>query len=143
MAFCAVRSLPNQFKIGEYMMILALGALLGFISVAFGAYAEHGLRLQVTEEVFRFLMTAIRYNQVHAVVITAIGLVGLSTGFFEDHRWVFYAAIGFIIGTALFSFSIYLSAVLGKPELTNITPIGGMTLMASWLMLVWAGVKAI
>jgi uncharacterized membrane protein YgdD (TMEM256/DUF423 family) len=124
-------------------MILALGALLGFISVAFGAYAEHGLRAQVSEEIFRFVMTAIRYNQLHALVITAIGLAGLNAGFFEAHRWLFFAALGFILGTALFSFSIYLSAILQKPELTRITPIGGMTLMASWLMLAWAGVKTL
>ena len=39
--------------------------LLGFISVAFGAYAEHGLSKIVTDENFRFLMTAVRYNQVN------------------------------------------------------------------------------
>ncbi|TNE34727.1 MAG: DUF423 domain-containing protein, partial [Alphaproteobacteria bacterium] len=48
---------------------MAFGAFLGFTSVAFGAYAEHGLRASVAEEDFRFLMTAVRYCQVHAVVI--------------------------------------------------------------------------
>ena len=42
-------------------MILILGALLGLVSVAFGAYAEHGLREVVSDENFRFLMTAVRY----------------------------------------------------------------------------------
>jgi uncharacterized membrane protein YgdD (TMEM256/DUF423 family) len=37
-------------------MILIWGALWGFISVAFGACAEHGLREAVTDEHFRFLM---------------------------------------------------------------------------------------
>ena len=59
-------------------MILCLGALLGFISVAFGAYAEHALRETITEEHFRFLMTAVRYNQVHAVAVIALGLVELA-----------------------------------------------------------------
>lgn len=53
---------------------------MGFISVAFGAYAEHGLREAVTDEHFRFLMAAVRYNQVHAVVIAAIGLALLNGG---------------------------------------------------------------
>ena len=61
-------------------MILIFGALLGFISVAFGAYAEHGLREAVTEEHFRFLTTALCYNQVHAVMIAAIGLALLNGG---------------------------------------------------------------
>ena len=54
-------------------MILIWGAILGFISVVFGAYTEHVLRDIVSEEQFRYLMTAIRYNQVHAVAIIAIG----------------------------------------------------------------------
>lgn len=124
-------------------MILAIGGLLGFLAVAFGAYAEHGLRSQVSEESFRFLMTALRYHQLHAVLIVALGLAGLSGGFFSDHKALFYAAIGFIIGTLLFSFSIYLSVVLDKPALVKITPSGGMTLMASWLLLAWAGVRAL
>jgi uncharacterized membrane protein YgdD (TMEM256/DUF423 family) len=59
-------------------VILVSGALLGFIAVAFGAFAEHGLRENVTDKQFRFLMTALQYNQVHAVVISAIGLVVLN-----------------------------------------------------------------
>ena len=61
-------------------MILILGALLGLISVAFGAYAEHGLREVVSDENFRFLMTAVRYNQVHAAVIITLGFVMIQKG---------------------------------------------------------------
>ena len=39
-------------------MILLAGAVLGFISVAFGAYSEHALRENVKPEItFRVLMT--------------------------------------------------------------------------------------
>ena len=122
------------------MMILILGALLGFISVAFGAYAEHGLREAVTEEHFRFLMTAIRYNQVHAVVISAIGLVLLNGGTLSDVPALKWSGLLFIIGTVLFSVSIYLSVSLDIPSLVNITPVGGMTIMAAWLVLMVAGI---
>ena len=61
-------------------MILISGALLGFISVAFGAFAEHGLRESLTDEQYRFLMTAIRYNQVNAVIVTAIDITLLNGG---------------------------------------------------------------
>ena len=121
-------------------MILIWGALLGFISVAFGAYAEHGLREVVTDEHFRFLMTAVRYNQVHAVVIAAIGLVLLNGGKLANIPALRWSGLLFIIGTVLFSFSIYLSVSLDMPGLVNITPIGGMTIMAAWLMLLVVGV---
>lgn len=59
-------------------MSLAVAAILGFVSVAFGAYTEHSLRDQLSEGMFRYLMTAIRYNQVHAVASLAVGLAVLA-----------------------------------------------------------------
>lgn len=123
-------------------MILIWGALLGFISVAFGAYAEHGLRESVTDEHFRFLMTAVRYNQIHAVVIAAIGLALLNGGKLSNIPAFKWSGLLFIIGTVLFSFSIYLSVSLDIPDLVNITPVGGMTIMVAWLMLIVTGVLA-
>lgn len=122
------------------MMILIFGALLGFFSVAFGAYAEHGLREAVTEEHFRFLMTAIGYNQVHAVVIVAIGLALLNGGKLSNLPALKWSGLLFIIGTVVFSFSIYLSVSLDIPSLVNITPVGGMTIMTAWLLLMVAGI---
>lgn len=124
------------------MMILMLGALLGFISVAFGAYAEHGLREAVSDEHFRFLMTAVRYNQVHAVVIAAIGLAAINGGTPGNIPALRWSGALFIIGTVLFSFSIYLSVSLDMPSIVNITPIGGMTIMAAWLLLLTTGIIA-
>ena len=49
-------------------MILISGELLGLIAVAFRAFAEHGLRESIADEQFRFLVTALRYNQLLAVV---------------------------------------------------------------------------
>lgn len=124
-------------------MILICGAILGFIAVAFGAYAEHGLRELVTEEHFRYLMTAIRYNQVHALVVVAIGLGLFSGTGLSLHRPLQLSGALFVVGTALFSFSIYLSVALGIPALVYITPVGGVTLMAAWLMLAWAGIRQV
>ena len=87
-------------------MILIIGALLGFFSVAFGAYSEHGLRPKVSDEEFRMLMTAIRYNQVHALIISALGLIILPSSFLNIHLFR-RSGFLFIVGTILFSFSIY------------------------------------
>lgn len=122
-------------------MILIVGAILGFISVAFGAYAEHGLRQQVSDEHFRFLMTAIRYNQVNAVVISAIGLVFLHSDSSFTNKALTLSGVLFSIGTIVFSFSIYLSVTFEIPAIINITPIGGITIMSAWLMLMIAGIR--
>ena len=123
-------------------MILIIGALLGFISIAFGAFAEHGLRENITDENFRFLMTAVRYNQVNAVIIVSIGLTVLTDskpGNIAVLRW---SGVLFIIGTILFSFSIYFSVSFQIPSLTNLTPVGGTTMMAAWLLLLASGLVA-
>ena len=123
-------------------MILIWGAVLGLVSVVFGAYAEHGLRETVTEEHFHFLMTAVRYNQIHAVIITATGLALMNGGRLANVPTLRWSGLLFIIGTVLFSFSIYLSVWLDLPGLVNITPVGGMTIMVAWLMLIVTGALA-
>ena len=121
-------------------MILIIGALLGFFSVAFGAYSEHGLRPKVSDEEFRMLMTAIRYNQVHALIISVLGLITLPSSFLNNHLFRRCGFL-FIVGTVLFSFSIYISVGLQIPSLQYLTPVGGITLMVSWLSLAYAAYK--
>ena len=123
-------------------MILALGGLIGFIAIAFGAYAEHGLRDIVTNEHFRFLMTAIRYNQVHAVVIVALGLTMMANRELSRQKLLNWTSYLFILGTGIFSFSIYISVWLELPKLVNVTPVGGVLLMVAWLTLALAGYRA-
>ena len=120
--------------------ILVSGAILGFVSVSFGAYSEHGLKPIVSEEDFRFLMTAIRYNQVNSVIISAIGLFILVA---DKNKIKLFKLSGqiFVIGTLLFSFSIYLSILFKMPNLQYLTPIGGMTLLGAWLIFLISALK--
>ena len=106
---------------------LLIGAILGFISVAFGAYAEHGLRPGLDDEIFRHVMTAIRFNQVYALVVTGLGLALYAPMASGLHRHLGRVGYVFSLGTVLFSFSIYASAQLGMPSLTYATPVGGIT----------------
>ena len=122
-------------------MIVAIGSILGFISVAFGAFAEHGLKSKITEEEFRFVMTALRYNQFNSAVIIAIGLFILAKAGQNIIPAFSYSAYAFILGTILFSFSIYISVLTGIKSITYVTPFGGIMLMAAWLMLAYSGFK--
>ena len=123
-------------------MILVMGSLLGFFSVAFGAFSEHVLRLGVSEEQFRFLGTALRYNQVNAVVVVAIGFALLFPAR-VDTRALRWSGQLFIVATILFSFSIYASVATGLEEILYATPIGGIVNMVAWAMLAKAGFSAL
>lgn len=118
--------------------ILIIGALLGLLSVVFGAAAEHALRPAVGEDLFRQFQTALRYHQFGALVVTAVGLALL--GAVPSPIAARLAIAGWLLigGVLLFSFSIYLSIVLGMPGLTALTPVGGITLMLGWTALIWA-----
>jgi len=121
---------------------LIAAGLLGLLSVAFGAVSEHAFRPNVDAESFRFLMTAVRYNQVHAVVVLALAFglaLPLSAGTLSRLR---FAAWAMVMGTVLFSVSIYAAVALDTIALTYITPIGGTILMVAWASLIWAGLKA-
>jgi len=120
--------------------VLVAGAVLGLLSVVIGASAEHILQQRVEAEVWRWVMTAVRYHQVGALIVTALGL-SLSCGA-RPARWLNMSAAFLIAGTVLFSFSIYAAAITGMLSLTYVTPIGGVSLMFGWLLLIWAGVQA-
>lgn len=123
-------------------IFLILSGLLGLLSVGIGAMSEHLIRPAVDAEYFRYLMTAVRYNQVHAVA-----LLGLAFGFGlpladETRGRLQIAAWLMTVGTLLFSVSIYLGVSLDIIEITYLTPVGGTLLMFAWLAIVWAGWKA-
>lgn len=122
--------------------VLLAGGLLGFLSVVIGAMSEHVFRTRVDDEVFRWVMTAIRYHQVGSLIIAALGLTLLADVTRTLRARLALSGWLFVAGTLLFSFSIYASALTGVEALTFVTPVGGVTLMAAWLVLAWAALGA-
>ena len=108
--------------------LLLCGATLGLISVIMGALGDHGFDL--TPERAESMGTAIRYNMLYAVLIVALAIT-------PPERNLHIPGFLFTLGTALFSFSIYASLVSGIDQLTYITPIGGITIMIGWIVLIW------
>ncbi|QIT54901.1 DUF423 domain-containing protein [Aquisalimonas sp. 2447] len=122
--------------------VLIAGALLGLLSVVVGASAEHLLQARVDDEVFRWVMTAIRYHQVGALIVSALGLALIALGRHRVQPLLRVAGWLFVAGTVLFSFSIYGAALTGVQALTYLTPLGGVTLMLAWAVLIGAGFRA-
>ncbi|MEM1081156.1 MAG: DUF423 domain-containing protein [Pseudomonadota bacterium] len=121
--------------------VLLAGALLGLLSVMIGASVEHLIKPNVDAEVFRWTMTAVRYHQVGALAVFALGLV-LAAGIHGSlARWLKIAATLFTLGTVLFSFSIYATAITGIEQLTYLTPVGGTVLMLAWASVAWGALK--
>ncbi|MEH1007138.1 DUF423 domain-containing protein [Winogradskyella sp. ECml5-4] len=112
-------------------IIIATGALFGMLAVIFGAFGAHALKKILTTEQLHSFEVGVRYQMYHAIVLLALGLS--ATNVTTATYWCF------TIGIILFSFSIYglvLSDAKGKKLrfLGPITPIGGLLLVAGWLL---------
>lgn len=127
------------------MVLLAhcIGALYGLLAVIFGAFGAHALKKSFSEEQLKGFETGVKYQMYHAIVLLILGFNLNLTSSVE--RYMIYC---FIIGTFLFSFSIYgltLSASKGKKLrfLGPITPIGGLLLVIGWGLLLYSFIQNI
>jgi uncharacterized membrane protein YgdD (TMEM256/DUF423 family) len=108
---------------------LAVAGLLLALAVVFGAFGAHALkslppdRLQVYE-------TAVRYHFFNALGLLGIGLALRSV----DAPLLHWAAGLVLVGIVLFSGSLY-ALTFNAPRLLGVvTPIGGLALIAGWLV---------
>jgi uncharacterized membrane protein YgdD (TMEM256/DUF423 family) len=110
--------------------IVIAAAILGASSVVIGAMLRHMAGHMDAE----ILQTALRYHQLHSVVLLALGLYALDKA--RSFR-IIVPAVLFIAGVILFSGSIYLSEAILWPVLTMLTPLGGISLILAWLSLIF------
>ena len=118
-------------------LFLILGALSAAISVAARAFGAHALRARVEPRLLEVFETAARYQVYHAFALIAVALVlargnGIGSG-------ITAAVLGptpgtglaiasgwcFVVGTVLFSGSLYAMTFTGTRALGAITPLGG------------------
>jgi uncharacterized membrane protein YgdD (TMEM256/DUF423 family) len=112
-------------------IFFSLGALSAFLSVAAGAFGAHALRTRLSPELLTTFETAARYQMYHALGLLAVA--------WAASRWpgplVHWAGWLFVVGTALFSGSLYALALTGVRWLGAITPLGGAAFLAGWACL--------
>ena len=109
---------------------LVVAGLLGATGVAAGAFGAHALEASVSPERIDVWDTAAQYHLIHAAVILALALHSQA----NESRWRL-PMMGFTVGVVLFSFSLYALVLTDITQLVMITPIGGLLLMLSWLVL--------
>lgn len=107
-----------------------------FLSVALGAFGAHGLKGKIAEDLLAVYETGVHYQMIHglAILIGAL-LMGKWQASITPLSW---ANGAFLIGTVLFSGSLYLLALTGVRVLGAITPFGGIAFLLGWLLLAWA-----
>ena len=116
-----------------------LGAINGFLAVAFGAFGAHGLRNHLSSDMMAVYQTGVQYHFYHALGLVLIGLVATHLPHSGSLRWAGWLMLA---GIVLFSGSLYALSISGVRWLGVITPFGGTAFLAAWVLLavsVWRG----
>ena len=119
------------------MNFTRIGAISGALGVALGAFAAHVLRHNLASDMMEVWDLGARYQMIHA---PAILLVGLGAGAARP-RLQQAAGWLFTIGTVLFSGSLYTLALTGVDVWGAVTPLGGASFIAGWVVLAIAAAR--
>jgi uncharacterized membrane protein YgdD (TMEM256/DUF423 family) len=125
------------------MVLLAqcIGALFGMTAIVFGAFGAHALKKIMSAEQLASFETGVKYQMYHALVLLMLSFnMNLDTSL---ERYIVYC---FIIGTLLFSFSIYGLCISGAKGnkwkfLGPVTPLGGLFLVVGWGLLLYSFIQ--
>ena len=112
--------------------LVAFAAMNGAVAVALGAFAAHGAGPQIKT----LLTTGAQYQLTHALLAVACALWPGSPRLVHIAGWL--ASVGGLI----FSLSLALLGLLSLPALGMITPIGGVLMIAAWLLLIIASLRS-
>jgi uncharacterized membrane protein YgdD (TMEM256/DUF423 family) len=112
---------------------LQVGAAWGFLGVAMGAFGAHGLKERLTElgQLATF-HTATQYQMYSAMALVAVGLLGIAG---RAGTAATVAGWSLLLGSLIFSGSLYVMGVTGLRWLGAITPIGGVLILVGWAAL--------
>ncbi|MDQ0200922.1 DUF423 domain-containing protein [Neobacillus ginsengisoli] len=119
-------------------VFIIIGAINAFLAVALGAFGAHGLADKLGPKYLEIWKTGVTYQMFHATGILVIGLLlGKVSGssLFTWSGWLM------LIGIILFSGSLYMLSVTKIGILGAITPLGGVSFLAAWILIVIGAVK--
>ncbi|MEO6730128.1 MAG: DUF423 domain-containing protein [Ferruginibacter sp.] len=120
-----------------HTIFLKTAAFLGAIAVAAGAFGAHALKKILTDKYLAIFETAVRYQFYHVFALVAVAIL------FKEfpNAYLLWSGRLFCYGILIFSGSLYLLTLLeamgqqGFKWLGAITPLGGLCLIAGWILL--------
>jgi len=116
---------------------LLIASASGFLAVSLGAFGAHSLKdVLISNNKMDTYELAVRYHFYHTLVLLGIGILQ------EKFPGMKRSAFIFMIGTLLFSGSLYALCLLNISKVAFITPIGGLFLLAGWASLFFTLIKS-
>lgn len=118
-------------------LFIILGALNGFIAVALGAFGAHGLEGKIPDKYLETWQTAVQYQMFHALGLLVLGLLAGKI----DSPLINWSGWLMLIGIILFSGSLFVLSVTQIKVLGAITPLGGVSFLVAWVLMIIAAYK--
>ena len=123
---------------------IVVAGLLGISGVAIGAMGAHVFADQLQGDALGLFEKAWRYHMLHvfAILFSAFLIWIFDHGLETHGSWSARLAAGFfLIGILLFSGVLYVQALAGGGPKLPLVPVGGISFMLGWLMLIVSGVR--
>ena len=118
-------------------VFIACAGVTGLLATLLGAFGAHALKHRLAPELMQAYQTGVAYQFAHALALLLVALL-----MFHIHSPLLKAAgLAFIAGIILFSGSLTILAISGNRALGAITPVGGMSFILGWLLVVIAAIK--
>ena len=118
---------------------IIIASLFAALAILFGAFGSHALKERLSAQSLEVYDIATRYLMFHALGIFLIALLGFQL----PKESLEIPVTMMIVGISIFSGSLYLIAMLDLKKLGMVTPIGGLLLIVSWLLLAYKTYKTI
>ncbi len=120
----------NDILIENMKTLLTIGSLFAAFSVLMGAFGAHGFKNILSVEDLAIFEIAVRYQMYNALGLLLMGVAG----FYLTEKLVSIPAYFLILGTVIFSGSLFLIVFTNLRWFGAVAPIGGLCLIIGWLL---------
>jgi uncharacterized membrane protein YgdD (TMEM256/DUF423 family) len=122
------------------MIWSAIGAGLMALGVILGAFGAHALKERLDAYSLDVYQKAVLYHFIHALGILIVSTLFRAGALTESACTAVCALL--LGGIVLFSGSLYILAITGIRGLGAVTPFGGLSFIAAWLLLAYYLLRA-
>ncbi|OCL87020.1 hypothetical protein AAX26_01328 [Aliarcobacter thereius] len=117
---------------------LAISSLMMASAIILGAFGAHGLKRIISPEMLVVFHTGVEYqfyNTFGLFFVTFLSMIRPNNNKLKVVQYLI------LIGTFIFSFSLYFLTILNMPVLGAITPIGGTLQIIAYFLLTYTILK--
>ena len=118
-------------------IVLSCAAFSAMMSVMLGAFAAHGLKSKLSENLLNTFQTGVQYQMYHSLALILLVILYRQI----PQSLLLYSAGFMLAGIILFSGSLYMLALTQIKWFGPITPIGGVCFIVGWALLIASALK--